>query len=132
MIESVEEFLELCERDDEESRHRLRWDTASPGVWRETIQGHPEWKRTVTLNKVLDDEALALLATDEDQLVRSDIAHKRKLSRELFGQLAADREESIRAGIACNPKAPEDLVRKLAADPSPFVREVALRRLERS
>ena len=131
MIESVEEFLELRERDDEESRHRLRWDIASPVVWREIIQSHPEWKRTVTLNKVLDHATLALLATDEDQLVRSDIAQKRKLSHELFAQLAADPEEAVRTRVAFNPQAPEELIRQLVSDPSRVVREAALARLNR-
>jgi hypothetical protein len=128
VIQSVEEYLKLVELDDDESGHRLKWDVAPPAVWEEVIRSHPQLKRTVTLNKMLDNATLALLAKDGDDRVRLDVAGKRKLSRELFEKLAADPDDSVRARIAGNRKAPEEIVQRLATDPSRLVREAAFRR----
>jgi hypothetical protein len=129
MIESLQEFINLVERDDESSRLRLRSDFASSTVWEEVLLLRPDLKRAVTLNKTLDDRVLRLLANDPDHLVRSDIANRRGLPRDLFELLARDPNESVRARIAWNKKTPDEVLRFLLMDQSEFVAEPARKRL---
>lgn len=129
MIESVQEFVDLVERDDDVSRLRLRSDMAPVSVWEEIISRYPALKRAVTLNKMLDERVIRKLAEDPDPLVRADIANRRGLPSDLFALLARDSEESVRARIAWNKKTPESVLHLLLSDESEIVVESIKRRL---
>lgn len=98
-------------------------------VWLEVISNFPDMKIWVILNKMVPLEILEILARDESQLVRSTVADKRKLSLELFELLARDHDDMVRHRIACNKKAPQHLLQQLMNDVSPYVRDMAIKRL---
>ena len=129
MIIKPEDFLGFVDKDDEQSKQRLRSETAAESVWEEIIVKYPHLKRAVTLNKNLPEAILRLLAKDQDPLVRTDIAMKRTLPREVFVLLAEDSDELVRARIAWNKKTPLDLLQKLAADVSQVVAEPAKKQI---
>jgi hypothetical protein len=129
MIVKPEEFLGFVDRDDEQSKQRLRSEPATESVWEEIIVKYPHLKRAVTLNKNLPEGILRLLAKDPDPLVRTDIAMKRTLPRDVFVLLAEDSDELVRARIAWNKKTPKNLLQKLAMDVSQVVAEPAKRQI---
>lgn len=129
MIESLAEFLNLVERDDDSSRLRLKTESAPLSVWEEVLSVRPDLKRVVTLNKTLGDEVIRLLAKDKDASVRSHIANRRSLPIEVFELLSRDPAESVRARIAWNKKTPEKILRRLLTDESEIVTEPVKRRL---
>jgi|SRR5450756_183329 len=129
MITKPEEFLSFADQVDEQSRQRVRSETAAESVWEKIIVKYPHLKRTVTLNKNLPEGILRLLARDPDPLVRTDIAMKRALPSDVFILLADDPDESVRARIAWNKKTPKNLLRKLAADVSQVVAEPAKKQI---
>jgi hypothetical protein len=128
-LRSVEEILglvrSLVNLEDETSRHRLRWDSASESVWSEIIAKYPELKGLVSLNKVLPDGIKRLLASDPDPKIRHDIAMKRALPLDLLVLLAEDSDETVRARIAWNKRTPVDLLLKLTHDSSSIVSKAA-------
>jgi len=129
MIESYNEFMDLIERDDEESHHRLRTEAAAFSVWEEVLLLRPDLKRVVTLNKTLDDRVLRVLAKDEDPSVRCDVANRRGLPLDIFELLAGDPDESVRSRIAWNKKTPNDVLKRLLTDASEIVIEPVKKRL---
>jgi len=129
MIESLEEFLGLVERDDESSHLRLKTEAAPLSVWEEVLSVRPDLKRIVTLNKTLDVQVLRLLAKDADASVRCDVANRRSLPVDLFESLARDSDESVRARIAWNKKTPDQILRHLLTDDSEIVTEPVKKRL---
>lgn len=129
MIKSLKEFLDLVERDDEESHFRLKTEAAPLSVWEEVLACCPDMKRVVTLNKTLDDKVLRMLAKDDDASVRSLVAMKRSLPFDVFELLSRDSDESVRSRIAWNKKTPDQILRFLLTDESDIVTEPVKRRL---
>jgi hypothetical protein len=129
MIESLGEFLDLIERDDERSQMRLKMEAAPLSVWEAVLSVRPDLKRVVTLNKTLGDQVLRLLAKDADVSVRCDVANRRSLPLDVFEFLARDSNESVRARIAWNKKTPDQILRHLLTDESEIVTDPVKKRL---
>jgi len=129
MITTPEEFLNLAHLDDDQSRQRLRSETAAESVWESIVSKYPQLKRAVTLNKNLPENILRMLAKDPDPLIRTDIAMKRALPEDIFVLLTDDPDEVVRARIAWNKKTPRNLLLKLAADASQLVSEPAKKQI---
>jgi hypothetical protein len=71
------------------------------------------------------------LSRDPDSRVRVAVAMKRKIPEALQLVLAGDPDEGVRHRIACNAKATKRVLQMLADDHQSFVREDAVRRLEK-
>jgi Leucine rich repeat variant len=130
VINTAEEFVALRTSDDPEMYRRAAHDHATEDVWLEVINGYPEMRSWVVLNKTVPLSVLELLATDPDSSVRSAVAMKRKLPPALMERLADDANEGVRRAVAANKSTPPDLLRRLLSDPWDGVVEVARRRLE--
>ena len=117
------------EEDTDEARACLRNDEASENLWSEILDTHPDLVRVITLNKVLPDSTLRLLARHPDESVRIDIANKRKIPFDVFELLAGDENEAVRARLAWNKKTPLKILEKLAEDKEEVVFEPARDRL---
>ncbi|PTX99385.1 hypothetical protein DB346_16165 [Verrucomicrobia bacterium LW23] len=129
MIFSTTEYLQLVETDDQPSRHRLRWEAAPLDVWLDVLSQHPEFKRAVASNKLLEIPVMRVLARDNDPLVRCDIAEKPNLPDDLFYLLANDADEAVRARVAYNKNVPLDILHYLKNDSSDVVVQAVKNRL---
>src|ERR1700744_6178108 len=117
MIMSVQEYLELLESDDPESRDRVRHDSAADNVWYEIIQDYPKLRRIIPWNRTVPPMILELLAKDADCSVRREVASRRRITAELSEQLSSDPDASVRNCIANNQKTPLRLILKMTRDP---------------
>lgn len=113
MISSAEEFKKLRESLVEEEYHRAAHEEASDLVWFDVIRKFPEMKCWVVRNKTVPMTVLEVLANDQDAAVRSDVASKRKLSRDLFVLLSKDEDVSVLYSLAGNAKIPRDIFESL-------------------
>ena len=129
MIESVEQYIALCEEEGDESQAAIRHDEATEETWLQILASRPDLVRMVTLNKGLPEKVIQHLAAHEDVAVRIDIANKRKLPPDVFVKLSGDKEESVRARLSWNKKTPLEILRKLADDEESIVSEPAQDRL---
>ena len=123
VIESAEEFVRLRCSENMEDYHRAAHEEASEAVWRLVIEKYPDMKIWVVRNKTVPLTILKHLAEDDSETVRTDVAMKRKLSRELFEKLASDTSVSVRHAIGNNPKVPMDILQVLADDSDDWLRE---------
>ena len=131
MILSAEEFLKLRTSENPDEYRRSAQEAAPIEVWNEIIDKHPEMKTWVIHNKTVPLEILWALSDDPDHLVRSEIASKRKLDKNLFEKLANDHHETVRQRLSYNKKTPREILRHLANDPEVLVSEPAKQRLAR-
>lgn len=122
MIESADEFIRLRTSDSADEQHRATHDSAPLAVWLDVLARYPDFKVWVVRNKPIPNEVLDLLARDDSERVRREVASRRKLPRQTFELLAADVSENVRYDIAMNRKCPEDIATMLRQDPSSFVR----------
>lgn len=129
MIDSLSHFVSLVEKDTDKARASLRGSEAMESVWIEILEARPDLVRVVTLNKLLPDSILRLLAKHPDSDVRTDVANKRRLPHDVFELLALDDDESVRARIAWNKKTPVEVLERLANDEEKIVSDPARNRL---
>src|ERR1700753_1817085 len=130
MFESIEDYEFLMETDVRDEERRLKWASASEETWREIIERYPEYRATVAVNVTLPASIQLILAKDEDERVRMELAGRRRLSPEVFEILAADAAQSVRCRVCYNRKLPESLLVKLLEDPDSWVEECAREGLE--
>jgi hypothetical protein len=116
MISSAEEFKRLRESEIEAEYHRAAHEEANETVWRDVIGKFPEMKKWVICNKTVPLSILKLLAKDKDADVRTEVARKRKLSRELFILLSQDQDVGVLHTLALNKKIPSDIFDTLSAN----------------
>ncbi|MFJ9544128.1 hypothetical protein ACIRPX_43965 [Streptomyces sp. NPDC101225] len=132
MIESAEEFIRLRLSDDPDEYNKASTEPASPEVWTEVVQQHPEARFWVAHNKTVPVEILRLLAADPDPRVRYVVATKRKLPPDVLTDLAADPDESIRLTVARHKRTPLPVLERLQSDTWDQVREVARDRIQKA
>lgn len=77
-----------------------------------------------------DSEGLAVLAKDEDAVVRVEVAVNRNTSKSDLSRLAEDKEWIVRSAVADNPNTLESDLLKLAEDKDERVRHHATERLK--
>lgn len=100
-------------------------------VWHVLIEEYPE-RRVWAAHQVHCPEPIVRqLSQDPEWRVRSRVAQKRNLPRDLFPVLAVDDDEAVRRQIACNQKSPIELVQALTRDPVESVARVAVYNLEK-
>lgn len=124
-LTSAEEFERLLESDESKDRELARFGAGSSTFWIDVIAQRPHLKVWVVRNKLVPLEVLEVLASDDDDSVRSEVASKRRLSRQLLERLSRDTSESVRARIAHNSKTPRDILEWLCSDSSELVRIAA-------
>ena len=129
MIGSADEFRCLRTSDDPEHYERASREAADEAVWREVIGRFPDMRFWVAPHKTVPLEILRMLAGDTDRRVRTMVASKRKLDRDLFLTLARDRDAGVRHALACNAKCPPAVLRLLSGDAEAFVAEAAAQRM---
>ena len=132
MISSADEFCRLRTSSKPEEYERAARDSADEAVWLNIIERYADMRVWVAQNKTVPLSILKLLATDEDERVRSMVAGKRKLDEETFALLAQDPNAGVRHRIACNAKTPPEVLRRLSRDEEQFVTAAALERLRAS
>ena len=93
------------------------------------MDNYPDRRRTLTLVRTIPDSILERFAQDADELVRVDIARKRRLPNHLFEFLSTDSEEMVRNRIAWNARTPLAILEKLTSDVSQLVATTAIQRL---
>ena len=130
MIESAEEFVALCDRQDAEAIARSMRDTAPLPVWVEIINRYRERHLDVAQNQSIPDEILRILARVENPTVRAVVAEKRRIPRDLFPILARDPDPLVRQKLAGNSKTPTEILDQLADDLDENVSRVAKYKLD--
>ena len=130
MIESAEEFIRLRESEIPEEYVRSAEDELPLEIGMELVKNFPEMKQWVVINKTVPIEILELLADDEDENVRFEVASKRKLTRDLFLKLSKDPDATVRERIACNAKTPIDILRGMYPDEWDYINETLEERIK--
>ena len=130
MIESAEEFVRLRESEIEEEYERAATDELPLNVCLDIIARFPHKKQWVVINKTVPIEILELLADDEDENVRFEVASKRKLTRDLFLKLSKDPDATVRGRIVFNAKTPIDILRGMYPDSWDHLNEPLRKRIE--
>lgn len=130
MIKSAQEFIALCDSSDKEELERIRSEEASLQVWEEVVKYYPEYQRQILFNDSIGDEVLRMLAVSEDVAVRSHLAKKRRLPKDIFELLAVDSDPRPRVRIAENDKVPVEILERLLKDPDADVALAASRKME--
>ncbi|WP_176014506.1 hypothetical protein [Victivallis sp. Marseille-Q1083] len=130
MIESAEEFIRLRESEIPEEYVRSAEDELPLEIGMELVKNFPEMKQWVVINKTVPIEILELLADDEDENVRFEVASKRKLTRDLFLKLSKDPDATVRERIACNAKTPIDILRGIYPDEWDYINETLEERIK--
>ena len=113
MITSAEEFIRLRNSQIPSEYYRSARDESTIDVWMEIITKHPEYKKWVIINKTVPIEVLNYLITDSDPLIRSLIAEKRKLTREMQLVLANDIDVDVRRRLLYNKKLYPEILKRL-------------------
>lgn len=130
MINSVSEFMALCDSRDESDIARSLRDEAPFGVWEELILNFQSRKIDVAQNITISVAVMGLLAIHGDEIVRSILAEKRNLPSDIFKLLSKDSSSLVRKKIAANKKTPLVMVGNLANDEDEDVARVAKFRLK--
>ena len=84
-----------------------------------------EKKIELARNQNTSQESLAILATDEDSMVRCGVARNQNTSQETLKLLATDEYWFVRRRVAQNPNTPQELLKILATDMDYDVRNSA-------
>jgi len=116
MINSAEDFIRLRNSEIMEEYLRAAHEEAPIEVWETLIKEHDDMKKWVIHNKTVPLCILEILSMDPDPQIRSFVARKRKLTRELFEKLSRDSDESVRMSIVANSKTPIDIIKNLLLD----------------
>ena len=130
MIESAEEFTRLRESEIPEEYVRSAEDELPLEIGMELVKNFPEMKQWVVINKTVPIEILELLADDEDENVRFEVASKRKLTRDLFLKLSKDPDATVRGRIVFNAKTPIDILRGMYPDSWDHLNEPLRKRIK--
>ena len=88
-------------------------------------------RRRVAENPRTPLEKLKELARDNSVEVRLSVAENPNTPGEILSMLGCDLSLDVRYGVAENPHMPEDILVELTRDDNPYVRERAVRTLER-
>lgn len=129
MIASADEFVHLRTSADPQDYERASREEASDSVWLEVVARYPGMREWVAHNKTVPVSILKMLASDDDERVRFQVAQKRKLTADLFDLLSRDPAQCVRERIAWNAKTPRLILSRLAADVDERVAAEARRRL---
>jgi len=130
-IKSVEEFVEICERDEWPREPGPVYVEASDDLWLRIIKDAPDYREIVAANKTISDTIIRFLARDNDSSVRWSIACKRKTPTDILKLLANDSDETVRHRVACNPKVSEEILVSLLDDEWDEIRETAQKKLKK-
>lgn len=123
MISSAREFIEIRNRGVKSEYDRASQEEAPIEVWREVVEGYPDYRKWVAHNKTVPVEILRELSTDMDSNVRDMVARKRKSPSDVLERLATDPDEGVRYVAAWNKKAPRYVLMMLRDDPWSVVRD---------
>lgn len=118
-IQTIREFIELAENDDD----RAKTCSADKTLWMQIVQHHPELKEIAIHNK--NSPILEEMASDPDPKIRSIVARQRRCSSELLECLARDPDDRVRLAVAENGKTPEESLERLRMDDNPLVLQAA-------
>jgi hypothetical protein len=129
MINSAKEFVDLRTSERPEEYLRAARDSSPLEVWFDILRKYPGMKVWVAQNKTVPMQVLQQLAVDADPQVRSAIATKNKLSKDLMLSLAKDSDSSVRERIAYNKNASDDVLLLLLQDTVVSVSEAAAQKL---
>jgi hypothetical protein len=129
MIESIEEFIRLVNSEKKEEYQRARTEEASEDVWMAIIDKYCDLRLDVVRNKTVPLSILKRLAADNDSIVRSEVASKRKATPELLLKLSSDDESIVRFAVACNKSTPKRILELMVDDDYDEVVRVAKDRL---
>ena len=123
MIVSAEEFYYLCHSSNREEYCRVSSDTASAEVWLDILKKYPEkyMQDNVLYNSNLPLGVLYVLAEDDDENVRCDIAGREYLDDYLIKKLMKDPDENVRGKLAYNSLLTKEQLEMLAQDSSEWV-----------
>ena len=125
MIQTREEFEELCRSERPEDLQRLRTEVVSSDAALAIRESPVEVRKWLVLNKSIGSEVLRHFVGDPDRSVRSCVAKRRRAGAEILGTLAQDVDASVRATVAWNPKTPESVLNALLGDREEIVRRAA-------
>lgn len=131
MIPSFVEYIEHIESEDHSVFRRAIDEAVPEEVLLQIIKERPDLRIWVVSNKLVTENVLTLLASDQDQEVRYKVATKRKTPLSILERLADDTVESVRRAVAHNAKASKQILEKLAHDTAPEIVEKASARLKR-
>jgi hypothetical protein len=130
-IHSVEEFVEICERDEWPRDPHPYQVEASDDLWLRIIEEQPDLRKAVACNKLISEKIIRFLAEDDDSSVRWTIATKRRTPPDVLAHLANDLDEGVRERVACNPKVTEEILIGLLDDEWDELRETAQKKLKK-
>ncbi|HZW06248.1 MAG TPA: hypothetical protein VFF65_03920 [Phycisphaerales bacterium] len=125
MIQTREEFEELCRSERPEDNERLRVELVSFDAAMAIRQAGVEVRKCLVMNKAIDADVLREFVRDPDSGVRSCVARRRLADAEILGVLAQDADATVRAAVAWNPKTPISVRDTLLRDEEEIVRRAA-------
>lgn len=125
MIQTREEFEELCRSERPEDNERLRVEMVSSSAAMAIRQADVQVRRCLVMNKSIGLDVLRQFASDPDSGVRSCVARRRLVDAEILGALAQDVDATVRVAVAWNPKTPMSVRDKLLRDEEEIVRSAA-------
>ena len=101
-----------------------RHATSSPEGMSTASAAHPDVsaRKTAAASAATPPEELALLAHDDDELVRIEVAYNSAASQETLSMLARDERWEVREGVAANAAIPPGVQIPLAFDDESLVR----------
>lgn len=114
MIRTAEEYFAIIRNANEESYQRI-FEEATDEIWFQILE-YPEFEEHVIKNNFISAAVLAVLANSKSDLIRSQVADKRRLLKGTFEKLANDSLPWVRTRIACNKKCPLETLKMLMQD----------------
>jgi hypothetical protein len=101
-INNAEHFFKLINSPDAADNALAVQGEADEFVWLSVIMSYPELLLNVVRNKNVPLDTLAILALHSNEVIRKEVAAKRKIDDKIFALLAKDVDENVRFALMNN------------------------------
>jgi hypothetical protein len=130
VIDNAREWIRLRSSDDSDDNHRAATETVPLAVWMQIHSKAPDLRAFIAYNRTSPPEMLAILARDENRLVRHAVAERHDAPVSALRELADDVDERVRVLVAGHPSTQRDVLQYLSrVDAADAVRVKASARL---
>lgn len=130
MIDNANEWIRLRSSDDSDDNYRAATETVPLAVWMQIHSKAPDLRAFIAYNRTSPPEMLAILARDENWLVRHAVAERQDAPTSALRELADDVDERVRVLVAGHPSTQRDVLQYLSrVDSADAVRVKASARL---
>jgi hypothetical protein len=123
MIQTAQEFITLRTSQDVAEQKRATNEEAPLSVWQEIIATFPEYKIWIVRNKTVPVEILETLCEDKNEVIRAEIASKRKINDSIFSILSKDENENVRYALMLNKSLTKQQLQQIEIKDSAWLQE---------